>query len=251
MQWHVGTSGWGYDAWNGIFYPEDLPDRERIGFYAQYFDAVEINTSFYHLPRPQTLVKWETAVSPHFLFAVKGSRYITHRKKLTDPEEPVSVLMDILKVQKKGGPVIFQLPPHWKVNAERLKHFIAVLPKARRYAIEFRDPSWHTEEIYALLRRYNIAFCLFEKADMRSPRLVTADFIYVRLHGRKEGYKGNYTKPVLSAWRRWLSDQGRDVYIFFDNTDEKLYAIENALDFHAMVKRPTRSRDKKNIPSYV
>ncbi|MDE3059665.1 MAG: DUF72 domain-containing protein [Pseudomonadota bacterium] len=236
MQWHVGTSGWGYKAWEGTFYPEKIVATERLGFYAQHLDAVEINTTFYHLTSREQLLRWEAVVPRRFVFAVKGSRFITHTKRLKEPERSVPKMMDILSAQKKGGPIVFQLPPRFPKDAERLDAFLEVLPPTRRYAIEFRDPDWHCQEIYDRLHRRNVAFCLFEKGELRSPRVVTADFIYVRLHGRKEGYKGNYTDRQLREWRDWLAAQDRDVYIFFDNTDEKLFAVENAMALKEMVQ---------------
>ena len=237
MRWHVGTSGWGYAAWRGTFYPDELPDNQRLSYYARFLDAVEINTSFYHLPKPQQIRGWEAIVPKDFTFTVKGSRYITHMKRLAEPEESLPKLMTLLEVQKKPSPVIFQLPPRFPKNAERLEAFLSALPGGRRYAIEFRDPDWHSEDIYTLLRAHNVGFCLFEKGELRSPKLYTADFSYVRLHGRKEGYKGCYSQAALRAWHRWLAEQRRDAYIFFDNTDEELYALENAQSFRQLAEK--------------
>jgi uncharacterized protein YecE (DUF72 family) len=238
MQWQVGTSGWSYKRWIGEFYPADIPANTYLSYYAGYFSSVEVNTSFYHLPRADQFVKWEKAVPEDFIFCVKGSSYITHTKKLKDAAQSLPPLMEVLSIQKKRGPVLFQLPPRFHKNMERLEQFLAALPRKRRYTMEFRDPTWHDEEVYRLLSKHRIAFCLFEKGPLRSPRLSTTDFIYVRLHGRKENYKGNYSRTALAGWKKWLGDQGKDIYIYFDNTDEKMFAIENALSFQQMVKSP-------------
>jgi len=142
--------------------------------------------------------------------------------------------MKSLALQRKIAPVIFQLPPRFNKDIGRLKKLLALLPRRRRYAFEFRDPSWHDKDIYDLLRRHKIAFCLFEKGELRSPRLSTADFNYVRLHGRKENYKGNYSASELKDWHRWLQAQKKDAYIFFDNTAQKIYALDNARAFQKL-----------------
>ena len=143
--------------------------------------------------------------------------------------------MKPLKIRKRPGPVIFQLPPRFHKNIERLEKFLNVLPGKQRFAIEFRDPDWHQEDVYRLLRKHKIAFCLFEKGKLHSPRLTTANFVYVRLHGRIEGYRGNYSDKALQEWHRWLRDQDKDVYIFFDNTEQKRYALDNALSFKELI----------------
>lgn len=231
MKWYIGTSGWSYDQWKVGFYPEGLPAKERLRYYSTRFDAVEINNSFYHLPSHERLLDWQRTVPEHFTFALKASRYITHNKKLKDADRTVANLMKPVKGVEKIGPLLFQLPPRFGRNEERLEAFLKVLPKNHRCAMEFRDPSWYDEPVYALLRKHKVAFCLFEKGELHSPRLTTADFTYVRLHGRKEGYRGNYTDAMLRNWHQWLKEQRQDCYIFFDNTEEKLYAVENALTF--------------------
>lgn len=229
MEWFVGTSGWSYDNWEGSFYPEGLPGNQRLEYYAKHFDAVEVNNSFYHLVSHEQLKKWQQTVPKTFTFAIKASRYLTHVKKMKDPQEPMARFVEPTKYLRKFGPMIFQLPPRFHKNEERLAEFLTHLPKNHRCAMEFRDPDWHDEAVYALLKKHNVAFCLFEKGELRSPRLATAeDFIYVRLHGRKEDYRGNYSDKELKDWQEWLTDQNRDVYIFFDNTEEKLYALDNA-----------------------
>jgi len=234
MTFHIGTSGWSYRAWQGEFYPKGMPSIQWLSFYAQHFETVELNSSFYHTPSPAQLKKWENTVPERFIFSVKAARDITHRKKLKDSAQAVPELMEVLQVQTKGGPVIFQLPPNFDKDLERLEDFLRALPDGRHYAMEFRDPDWHDESVYELLRQYGVAFCCFEKGNLHSPRLATTDFIYVRLHGREAGYEGNYSDAVLRDWYGWLQDQNKTAYIYFDNTAEKIYAVENALTLRAM-----------------
>jgi uncharacterized protein YecE (DUF72 family) len=234
----IGTSGWHYDHWRGPFYPRDLPPEGRLGFYAERFRSVEINNSFYQLPAEKTLEAWRETVPADFLFAVKASRYITHFKKLKDPEEPLATFLGRVEaLRQKLGPVLFQLPPRWRASPDRLKDFLAYLPGGHRYAFEFRDPTWFCDEIYALLRESSAAFCIYDLAGETSPKQVTADFVYVRLHGPGGPYRGDYDAQALAGWaggfHTWRA-QGRDVYCYFDN-DEAGYAARDALRLAEMV----------------
>ena len=235
---HIGTSGWHYKHWVGPFYPADLPAKGMLSWYVQRFDTVELNNSFYHLPKAETFEAWRRATPSSFCFAVKGSRYITHRKKLNDPEtavarflEPVQVLGD------KLGPILFQLPPRWSCNLPRLSAFLESLPRTHRYTFEFRDPSWHDAAVYRTLGRYNAAFCLYELDGFEAPYQLTADFVYVRLHGPGRKYQGDYSTKQLQDWaqriRRWTREL-EAVYVYFDN-DQAGYAAKNAADLKRMV----------------
>ena len=233
----IGTSGWQYSHWKGSFYPEKINNDEMLEFYARHFDTVEINNSFYQLPSEETLDEWRDESPKGFEFAVKASRYITHMKKLKDPEEGAGNFLDrVTRLKKKMGPILFQLPPKWKKNPERLEEFLKALPGKHRYAFEFRDPSWFDEEIYESLRRNNAAFCIYHLSGEQSPKEVTADFIYVRLHGPGEAYEGEYGKKGLSGWagaiKAWRGE-GKDVYVFFDN-DQNGYAAKDALRLREM-----------------
>jgi uncharacterized protein YecE (DUF72 family) len=240
---HIGTSGYTYTHWKGPFYPEKLRDDELLEFYSEQFHTVEINNSFYRVPSRETIRKWRTTTPGSFIFSVKASRYITHMKKLKDPEEPVATFLDNVRELKGAlGAVLFQLPPRWKCSPERLSSFMKVLPACHRYAFEFRDPSWHNEEIYDILRAHGAAFCVYELAGFLSPRTMTAEFAYVRLHGPgKEKYQGSYDRKALLAWKsaflKW-SDELKGVYCYFDN-DEKGYAARNALELQEMVQKDT------------
>jgi len=174
---YIGTSGWHYKHWKGTFYPEDIKEKDQLAAYIQTFDTVEINNSFYRLPESETFVQWRKSVPDHFIFSVKGSRYITHMKKL---KESTAALHALLKnasgLKEKLGPILFQLPPGWKMNTQRLEDFLKQLPSHFRFAFEFRNTTWYTEEVYALLRKYNCAFCIYELDRHTSPIEITSRF---------------------------------------------------------------------------
>ncbi len=228
---HVGTSGWSYPHWAGRFYPEDLPQRRWLAFYARHFATVEINNAFYRLPSPDTFAAWARQTPPGFLFAVKASRYITHLKKLKAPDEALARLLDhAAHLGAKLGPILFQLPPHWHCNPGRLADFLRRLPQGHEYAFEFRDPSWFCEAVYDLLREHGCAFCIYHLAGRQSPLTVTAPSVYIRLHGPDGPYQGRYGREGLRDWagriRTWAGE-GRTVYCYFDN-DQNAYAVEDA-----------------------
>jgi uncharacterized protein YecE (DUF72 family) len=229
----IGTSGWHYTHWRGPFYPEKLPASKMLEFYAQRFHTVELNNTFYRLPRPNGLNNWRESTPREFRFAMKGSRFLTHMKKLKDPASGIERFFERADLlQEKLGPIVFQLPPHWGADAERLDTFLKALPGRHRYAFELRDPTWHSAEIYAILRRHRAAFCIFEIAGFRSGFELTADFTYVRLHGPEGAYRGDYSEAALREWagriREW-QHKLRAIYIYFDN-DQAGYAPKNALE---------------------
>jgi uncharacterized protein YecE (DUF72 family) len=236
----IGTSGWHYNHWRARFYPEDMASAEMLAFYARRFPAVEINNSFYKLPQKETFENWRGTVPDGFIFAVKASRYITHMKKLKEPEEPVRHFLErIAGLGNRLGPVLFQLPPNWHCNPDRLRAFVGALPDENRYAFEFRDPSWFTDEIFRILEEAGAAFCIYDLEGRLSPKPVTADFIYVRLHGPGSAYEGNYSPEFLSgragAFSTWQR-QGKDIFCFFDN-DQKGFAAANAMSLLEMLNQ--------------
>ena len=234
---HIGTSGWHYNHWRGPFYPGKLPAAKMLEFYVNRFDTVEINNSFYKLPSEETFANWRQATPAGFCFAVKASRFLTHNKKLKDPQNALhNFLPRAAALKQKLGPILFQLPPRWRVNVERLREFLQALPRHHRYAFEFREPSWNREEVYAALRRYNAAYCIFELDRYTSPLEVTADFAYVRLHGPGGRYQGSYSHPMLREWADWIGrcNRLRDIYVFFDN-DQAGYAAQNALQLKRLI----------------
>ena len=234
----IGTSGWMYDDWRDLLYPEDASREEWLGIYAESFDTVEVNNTFYQLPDAETVEAWKHRAPAGFLFAVKANRYITHMKNLLEPEEPVERMMKRVNgLGEKLGPILFQLPPGWHVNAERLASFIAVLPQGRRYVFEFRHESWYTGAVYDILEENGCAFCIHDHQDAPSPQRVTADFVYVRFHGQKGGYEGKYPSAGMSDWADTIvgcRERELDVYGYFNN-DFHGYAIENARELLALL----------------
>src|SRR4051812_16225792 len=216
----VGCSGWQYKHWRGDFYPADLPATRWFEHYTTTFDTVEINNTFYRLPEAPTFATWARRAPPGFLFAVKASRFLTHMKKLNDPAEPLERFFTrAAHLRRTLGPVLYQLPPRWPVNVERLKIFLAMLPRRRQHAIEFREPSWYTDEVFALLEEHRVALCLHDMAGSASGRMAIGPFVYVRFHGPQK-YNGRYPDETLAAWAEWLADQsrgGRAAYAYFNN----------------------------------
>jgi uncharacterized protein YecE (DUF72 family) len=229
---HIGTSGWHYKHWRGPFYPEKFSAARMLEFYTRHFDTVELNNTFYRLPVESGVDQWRESTPKGFCFAVKGSRFLTHMKKLKDPANGIERFFErVDQLGPKLGPVVFQLPPHWEVDPERLETFLQLLPKRHKYAFELRNATWHTPEIFRILRRHNAAFCIFEIAGWRSSFEITANFTYVRLHGPEGAYQGSYPDPVLDEWAARIRDWRRSlraVYIYFDN-DQSGYAVANAL----------------------
>jgi uncharacterized protein YecE (DUF72 family) len=240
-QIHVGTSGYSYKHWIGRYYPEDLKPSEWLKFYLQDFDTVELNNTFYQLPSEETFDNWRKSTPGDFLFAVKGSRFITHMIKLKDAQRGLTNFMPRAeRLRRKLGPVLWQLPPGWKVNVERLEEFLSLLPRQHRYTFELRNQTWMTEDVYAVLRKYNAAFCIYELAGYQSPLEITADWTYVRLHGPTAfKYQGSYSDRQLAAWaeqiRKW-SRTMKAIYVYFDN-DDSAFAVRNALTLKKLVAR--------------
>ena len=234
---HIGTSGWHYSHWRGSFYPDEMAKKEFLGYYADHFQTVEINNSFYQLPKKETLTSWGNIVASGFIFTVKASRYITHMKKLKDSSEPVHTLLKTVEVlEDKLGPILFQLPPRWRFNPQRFNNFLESLPTDYRYAFEFRDPTWFDTSAYEMMSKHGVAFCIYELAGLLSPKEVTADFVYIRLHGPGEAYRGQYETNVLAGWAGAFSTwakQGKEIFCYFDN-DEAGYAAQDALRLREM-----------------
>ncbi|HZB11887.1 MAG TPA: DUF72 domain-containing protein [Chryseolinea sp.] len=235
---YIGTSGWHYKHWRGRFYPVSLRPEEQLDYYLMFFDTVEINNSFYRLPTRETFLKWHSDTPMEFLFSVKASRFITHMKKLKEPEDPLDLLMSRADaLEDKLGTILFQLPPGWMINLERFDYFLSALPRSERCVFEFRNSTWYTTDIYDMLRRHNCAFCIYELAGHTSPLIVTADFVYVRLHGPGGKYQGSYKNNTLKEWAlqvlQW-KEEGKDVFIYFDN-DQEAFAVFNALTLKDMV----------------
>jgi uncharacterized protein YecE (DUF72 family) len=233
----VGTSGYQYDHWAGVLYPEDVPKRQWFDHYTQHFDTVEINNTFYHLPKASTFDAWRHRAPEGFCYALKFSRYGTHLKHLKEAGQSVGLFLERAELLGPHlGPILVQLPPQWHVDRERLEAFLDAAPHARRWAVEFRHSSWLCEAVFALLRDHNAALCIHDMlAD--HPRVVTADWVYLRYHGAGEPYGGDYPYQALSAEaqrvERHLAD-GLDVFAYFNN-DAEGYAVRNAKDLRRYV----------------
>ena len=228
----IGTSGFHYRHWIGNFYPQKTPASQMLEYYLRFFDTLEVNNSFYRLPRPGMFTGWRQATPNNFIFAVKASRFLTHNKKLKDPENALqNFLPRAEELREKLGPILFQLPPKWRCNSERLNQFLEALPKVHRYAFEFREASWHCSEVWEVLRRHNAAYCIYELAGFATEYEITADWTYIRLHGPGGKYQGSYSDDTLRTWVELIPSWQRKlkaVYIYFDN-DQAGYAAENAI----------------------
>lgn len=221
----IGCSGWSYRHWRkGVFYPDGLKARDELAYYATRFDTAEINGCFYRLPPEAMVDGWRDRSPEGFLFAWKASRFLTHMKRLLDPEEPLELMFGrALRLGPKLGPILFQLPPGMQRNGERLERFLQVLPPGRRYAFEFRHPSWYDEEVFACLSRHDASLCLSDHHHAPAPWVRTAGWVYVRGHGPTGHYWGRYDEATLQDWagriRAWRGE-GRDVFCYFDNDPE-------------------------------
>jgi uncharacterized protein YecE (DUF72 family) len=234
----IGTSGWHYRHWRGPFYPEKLQPDRMLQFYATRFNTVELNTTFYRLPPPNAPAEWARRTPREFCFAAKGSRFITHMKKLGDPEPALERYFEHLRgLGKKLGPIVFQLPPQWPINLDPLAHFLDALPRRRQYAFEFRHPSWNVQPVYDLLEQHHAAYCIFDLAGFQSPIEVTSDFTYIRLHGPGGKYQGSYTDRSLRQWASRLKHwRLASAYVYFDN-DQAGYAPQNARRLRELIEK--------------
>ena len=227
----IGTSGYSYDDWVDEFYPLDIASNQRLNYYAEHFNTVEINNSFYNLPTKKTFQNWSDSVGGDFVFAIKANRYITHMKNLMVNREPIDRLLERTQpLGSKLGPILFQLPPQWNVNIERLREFIQVLPGNYQFVFEFRNGSWYTEEIYNILKEDNLGFCIHDHQDASSPEMVTADFAYFRFHGPDGYYQSKYSDEELENYKLRIMnylEEGLSVYCYFNN-DFQGFAIDNA-----------------------
>ena len=233
--YYIGTSGWHYEHWREGFYPRDLPKSKWLEFYARTFDTVELNNSFYRLPTEKAFANWRDSTPQSFAFAVKVSRFITHIKKLRDVEAPLHTLLDrAALLEEKRGPLLYQLPPTMHRNDSLLESFLSLLPGDVSHVFEFRDESWLDNEVFDLLRRHNIGFCIFDMPRFTTPLEVTADFAYVRFHGSTSMYGGCYSDEELSDWAQRiaaLTHNVQEAYIYFNN-DIEGFAVSNALTLH-------------------
>ena len=236
----IGCSGWQYRHWRGRFYPANLPVDRWLEHYATTFDTVELNNSFYRLPEANAFAAWRRRVPDDFVFAVKASRYLTHLKRLREPREPLDRLWS--RAERLGdrlGPMLYQLPPHWHADVERLTGFVAALPPRRLQAVEFREASWYRPDIFALLDGSDVALCLHDMRGSTPRPDPIGPFVYVRFHGATGRYRGCYSAQKLSAWATRIvawAEEGRPVFAYFNN-DAGACAVRDADRLREMTDR--------------
>lgn len=234
---YVGTSGFSYKHWKGVFYPEDITQKEWFNYYQEKFSTVELNTTFYHLPKKQIVEKWRDESPRGFTFSLKGSRYITHMKRLKDPKEPLAKFYNAIDpLLEKTGTVLFQMPERAKKNISRLENFLNELEKYNTQNVfELRHSSWWDGEVFDLLRRYNSCFCWYSMPGSVPPEEVTADFLYVRMHGSTRLYKSKYRSSTLEKLAKKIYKLDVDrAYIYFNN-DSGGHAAQNALELKEVI----------------
>ncbi len=231
----VGTSGWQYDHWVGVLYPPEMDKADWFSRYAESFDTVEVNNTFYHLPEARTFDAWRQAAPEGFLYTLKFSRYGTHMKKLKDPEGTIGMFLDRAeRLDEHLGVILVQLPPNWRPDVARLAAFLDRAPARHRWAVEFRDPAWLCEEVYGVLRDHNAALCVHDLI-LDHPREATADWVYLRFHGPSDDE--TYTRQALTGSARRIAEHrrsGRDVFAYFNN-DAQGHAVSDASDLRRYV----------------
>ena len=240
----IGTSGWTYRDWRGRFYPEKLAQRAWLQYYAERFPTVELNVTTYRLPKEADLARW-SAVPPGFVYTVKLSRLITHRKRPGEPRAFVDNYMRaIAPLAPRVANILAQFPPFFARDDDALRSFLDTLPPQYRYVVEFRNPSWYAEEVYALLRSRGVSLCVHDLRGSVTPLVLTGPVLYVRLHGPVRAYAGSYSRTRLETWARTireLAPQTAATFVYFNN-DQSAYAPKNALTLMQMLDiRPSTS----------
>jgi uncharacterized protein YecE (DUF72 family) len=236
----IGTSGWHYDSWRGPFYPEGVTLKDQLRYYASQFQTTELNGVFYRTPTVEAVKSWRRDTGKDFVFAWKASKFITHWKRLSQKSVNSLELLEsrLALLGGKAGPILFQLPPNFAADLDRLDAFLKLLPKKRRFSFEFRHSSWYEPRVLRRLSDHNISLCLSDHHDAPAPWKRTADFVYVRGHGPGGRYKDHYGAETLRQWakriRSWRK-QGCDVYVYFDN-DQKSAAPRDALQLRQLLE---------------
>ncbi|MGE5308141.1 MAG: DUF72 domain-containing protein [Deltaproteobacteria bacterium] len=236
---YIGTSGWYYKHWaDGVFYPKGLAKGKWLAYYTGFFDCVELNVTFYRLVSGSTFAKWRTSTPDDFRFVAKGSRFISHNKKIANVKEPLAVFFKRAKELKgKLAAVLWQFSPRFRVDLPHLEAFLDLLDKTGyRQVFEFRHPSWFDEEVYAALKAHNACLCIAHSpGNFPVYRKATADFIYLRFHGGEKLYGSEYSVEELKEWAEFARGfGGRDIFAFFNN-DAHGYAVKNALEFKKLL----------------
>lgn len=234
---HIGTSGWNYPHWKGRFYPQDCPKTRWLDFYATQFHTVEVNATFYRLPKPATFTTWKHKTPKNFTWAVKANRFITHVKRLKDVNEPLDRFYRCAsELGHKLGPILFQLPPSLAYDEELIRDFVDRLDPRYRHVLEVRHPSWIQDSFFSLLEQRNVAFAISDTAG-RYPfhDAVTARFVYIRLHGSQKLYRSCYSREELETWADRIRSWNRETFIYFDN-DAEAHAPHNARELHELLE---------------
>jgi uncharacterized protein YecE (DUF72 family) len=242
----VGTSGWSYRSWRGPFFPADVPTPRHLEYYATHFTTTELNGVFYRTPTEDAVRAWAARTPDDFVFAWKASKFITHWKRLNDTCRNSLDLLEsrIRLLGLKAGPILFQLPPQFEKNRERLASFLKLLSDRQKYTFEFRHPSWYEDDVLDLLRDNDIALCISDHHDAPSPWIATAGHVYVRGHGPGGRYRGHYRPNTLDVWSRWvkrMKRSGHTVYVYFDN-DQKSAAPKDAERLAGLIARGAERR---------
>jgi uncharacterized protein YecE (DUF72 family) len=239
----IGCSGWNYRHWRGSFYPEKMPVRCWFDHYAAVFDTVEINNSFYRLPPASTFEKWRNQAPPGFCYAVKANRFLTQAKKLHDCAEPLKRMLTAMRHLKPHlGPILYQLPPRFRINCDRLESFLNILPRDFAHIFEFRDKSWFDEAVLKLLDSHDAGFCVHDMHGLETPRWASGPAAYIRFHGTSGKYVGRYSDDLLEDWAGWigkLARSGRPVWAYFNN-DIHAHAVEDARNLRSILDRRFR-----------
>ncbi|MCX7973429.1 MAG: DUF72 domain-containing protein [Candidatus Aminicenantes bacterium] len=241
MKFQVGTSGWSYRGWRGLFYPEDLSPSQWLAFYSQYFSTVEINMTFYRFPKPETMEHWAKLTPDNFAFSLKANRRITHLKKLREIKADLRYMYILAQsLGKKLGCLLFQLPPSLRIDLPLLEDFLAQLETRFLNVIEFRHPSWYNEAVYDLLRQKKVILCLVSSKQVPPKMVVTSSTAYVRFHGLTAGYRYFYSDSELEVWAANLSQLPvKEIFIYFNN-DYRAHAVQNGLRLRSMLENKVK-----------
>jgi uncharacterized protein YecE (DUF72 family) len=247
---YIGASGWSYKDWtDGVFYPPDIASKDWLKYYSEQFNTVEINASFYHQISIQTYAKWYRAVPKDFVFSVKMSRYLTHIKRLNDTRESwQKFIAGAGELKGKLGPILFQLPENFKIDVKKLENLLKgirypigyrIPVRAYKVVFELRHESWFCDDIYSVLKKYNACLVISDSGKWPSKEVITADFIYIRMHGPSGLYDSKYTDKQLRQWaeriKKWTREV-KDIYVYFNN-DYEGYAIDNAKSLQQLLNR--------------
>jgi len=235
----IGTSGWWYDHWKGIFYPSGMEKRDWFHYYAKSFNTVEINSSFYRLPFENVVKGWAKKAPEGFKFTLKMWRRVTHYKRLRDIKDDLEIFFTRIKPLKEHiGAILYQLPPSLRIDLKLLEDFLKILPENLDQSIEFRHPSWLVSETFSLLRKFNIAYCIISMPEFPEIIKITSNISYVRFHGREVLYGSSYSEGELKRWAKQIRDFSQKgverVYVYFNN-DYNAYAVFNALKLREFI----------------